>query len=158
MTPRSRLTWEETRERLIAYGVDPSRLPEVWEPCINLSVITLRNRDVRGAYLRLVLLINADLSYCKLQGATLYGAALAGATLVRANLTNADLRYADLTMADLRRARCIGADFAQAHLHHARVDGADFTGAKLKCAKFTEDNTCEEGEEKVKGNGFQSAS
>ncbi len=88
--------WTETRARLIECGISAARLPEEWQPGIDL-----READLAGADLREANLAEADLSWANLR---------------RADLTGADLRRADLTGADLREANLAGADLTGAYL------------------------------------------
>jgi hypothetical protein len=69
------MNWTETRARLIECGISAARLPEEWQPGIDLREANLAGADLR----------RADLT---------------GAYLRRADLTGADLRWADLTGAE----------------------------------------------------------
>ena len=104
------MNWTETRARLIECGISAARLPEEWQPGIDLRAANLTRADLREANLR-----EAD---------------LAGADLREANLTGADLTGADLSRADLREADLSRADLAGADLREANLAWADLTGAE----------------------------
>jgi hypothetical protein len=74
------VNWTETRARLIACGISAARLPEEWQPGIDLS----------GANLTVADLTRANLTGANLTGANLGGADLTGANLGRADLTGAE--------------------------------------------------------------------
>ncbi len=69
------MNWTETRQRLIECGIAAERLPQKWQPDIDLS----------GANLS-----GADLSWANLGGADLCWAGLGGADLSGAVLSRAD--------------------------------------------------------------------
>ena len=69
------MNWTETRARLIECGISAARLPEEWQPGIDLSW--------------------ADLSWADLSEANLSRADLAGADLREANLTGVNLTEAE---------------------------------------------------------------
>ena len=91
------MNWTETRARLIECGISAARLPEEWQPGI----------DLRAADLTW-----ADLPWANLTEADLTEANLTWADLTEANLTGADLTGADLTGANLTRANLTGAHLA----------------------------------------------
>jgi uncharacterized protein YjbI with pentapeptide repeats len=106
------MNWTETRARLIEHGIPVERLPEEWQPGINLREANLTEAD----------LTRADLT---------------GANLTRANLTRADLTGADLTGANLRGADLTEANLTRAYLTGAYLTGAYLTGANLREAYLT---------------------
>ena len=68
------MNWTETRARLIECGISAARLPEEWQPGIdlreaNLAGADLRWADLTGAYLRRADLTGADLTGADLTGA-----------------------------------------------------------------------------------------
>ena len=69
------MDWTETRQRLIDCGIAAERLPDEWQPGIDLSGADLSGADLREANLRV-----ADLREANLRGA---------------NLSWADLSWAD---------------------------------------------------------------
>lgn len=105
------MNWNETRRQLIELGVPEGRLPEEWQPYIDLSGLDLSGVTLTGADLREADLSMADLSGADLSRANLIGADLSGATLREADLRGATLREAtinwqshDLIAVILRRA------------------------------------------------------
>ena len=100
------MNWQETRNTLIAAGIPAARLPEEWQPGIDL-----RDADLRGAYLS-----RADLTGVNLRDADLRDADLRGANLRDADLREATLREADLREADLRGANLTGVNLSYADL------------------------------------------
>ena len=119
------MNWTETRARLIECGISAARLPEEWQPGIDLRAANLTEANLTWADLT-----EADLTWADLPGANLTGADLTGADLTAANLTEANLTWADLTWADLTWADLPGAN----------LTGADLTGADLTAANLTEAN------------------
>jgi uncharacterized protein YjbI with pentapeptide repeats len=93
--------------------------------------------DLRGANLRGVILIDADLAYADLSGANLFNAILRAANLRRASLSGAILEGADLTGADLRRAGLSSANLHRASLSSANLRGASLGGANLYNANLS---------------------
>ena len=68
------MNWTETRARLIECGISAARLPEEWQPGIdlreaNLAGADLRRADLTGAYLSGADLSGADLRWADLTGA-----------------------------------------------------------------------------------------
>ena len=105
------MNWNETRRQLIELGVPEGRLPEEWQPYIDLSGLDLSGADLRGANLRWANLSGAYLRWANLSEANLSGANLSGADLSGADLSGADLSGAtinwqshDLIAVILRRA------------------------------------------------------
>jgi uncharacterized protein YjbI with pentapeptide repeats len=121
----------------------------------------LARMDLRRVRLRGLVLPNADLGYCAMQGADLTGADLfrargievqwEGACLSKAKLGEARLKKAYcaganfqgawlgaamLKEADLRNADFRGASLPSAHLEQAQLAGANFRGADLSDAYF----------------------
>ena len=113
------MNWQETRNTLIAAGIPAARLPEEWQPGIDLRGADLSRADLTGVNLR-----DADL-----RGADLRVANLRDADLREASLTGANLRAADLTEATLREADLRGADLSRADLTGVNLSYADLTGA-----------------------------
>lgn len=74
MKQSNRLTWEETRQVLLENDVPEKRLPNEWQPRIDLSGLRLRGANLRGAYLREVNLAGTDLSHADLSYSDLTGA------------------------------------------------------------------------------------
>ena len=95
------MNWTETRARLIECGISAARLPEEWQPDIDLRADTLTGADLTWANLTGANLTRANLTGADLTGADLTGANLTGADLTGANLTGADLTWANLTGAHL---------------------------------------------------------
>lgn len=100
---------------------------------------SLRDTDLRGAYLRDLHLEYADLGGTHLDGADLRGAQLTGSYLEAANLSAAQLRTACLHGANLANARLEGAglqgaNLAGAHLRMAHLEGASLRAADLEGA------------------------
>lgn len=77
MADVKRMSWQETRDALIRHGVPASRLPEEWQPGIDLRGLNLANAQLQGAYLTKVRLAGT-----KLAGANLLDADLSGANFV----------------------------------------------------------------------------
>jgi hypothetical protein len=107
---------------------DSDLIGETENPIILFGLANLRNVDLRGTFLALV-----DLRDANLQGAQ-QGSDLGGTQLDHADLRKADLRGADLTAAKLFDASLDGADLRRANLY-----GADLTAARLKGAKVSEE-------------------
>jgi uncharacterized protein YjbI with pentapeptide repeats len=68
----------------------------------------------------------------------LRGAGLRNLDLIEANLDGADLRAADLRGALLSGASLVGADLSGANLFKAVINGADLEGADLTGVRFLE--------------------
>ena len=102
------MNWTETRARLIECGISAARLPEEWQPGIDLRAATLTGADLTRANLTGANLTRADLTGANLTWAKLTGANLTGADLTEANLTEAKLTEANLTRANLTRAHLAG--------------------------------------------------
>lgn len=98
--------------------------------------ISLRGRDLRGAWLR-----GADLRKSELVDANLSNADLHGANLSNAELNSANLHYAELGSADLSNAKLHSADLTKANLFsanlsNAELDSADLSNAYLNTARL----------------------
>ncbi|MFL5804405.1 MAG: pentapeptide repeat-containing protein [Roseiflexaceae bacterium] len=102
----------------------------------NLRGINLRGVNLRGANLQSVNLQEADLQNTNLQEANLQGANLAGTNLQGSSLLETNLRGADLRGADLREATLWEADLREADLREANLHGAGLHGAKLHSANL----------------------
>lgn len=104
---------------------------------------------LKGADLRGIILVEADLRGFNLVGANLSSANLSKATLVGANLSNANLSKAtlfeaNLSGADLNDANLIGANLSKANLSKADLIGADLEGAKnITCEQLRQAKTLE---------------
>ena len=118
------MNWQETRNTLIAAGIPAARLPEEWQPGIDLRGADLSRADLTGVNLR-----DADLRGADLSRADLTGVNLRDADLREASLTGANLRAADLTEATLREATLREADLSRADLTGVNLSYADLTGA-----------------------------
>ena len=68
------MNWTETRARLIECGISAARLPEEWQPGIDLRAANLTRADLREANLREADLAGADLREANLAWADLTGA------------------------------------------------------------------------------------
>ena len=112
------MNWTETRARLIECGISAARLPEEWQPGIDLRAANLTEANLTWADLT-----EADLTWADLPGANLTGADLTGADLTAANLTEANLAGANLAGADLTGANLTGANLAGANLAGAHLAG-----------------------------------
>ena len=131
------MNWTETRARLIECGISAARLPEEWQPDIDLRADTLTGADLTRANLTGANLTRADLTRANLTWADLTRANLTWADLTRANLTGANLTGANLTGADLTGADLTRANLTRADLTRANLTGADLTGADLTRANLT---------------------
>ena len=95
--------------------------------------------SLKRAYLRNVLLQNADLRRANLEGADLREVKLLGANLEGADLREVKLLGANLEGADLREVKLLGANLERANLKRANLEGADLREVKLcrfKKSKF----------------------
>ena len=102
----------------------------------------LSGADLRNGFFQLAVMIEADLSGAKFDGAN-----MAGAQLNNANLTNASFLYTNLSGAQFQGADMRGANFSNAWFNWAwfigaKLDGANFTdahmiGAQLQGADFS---------------------
>ena len=97
------MNWTETRARLIECGISAARLPEEWQPGIDLRAANLTEANLTWADLT-----EADLTWADLPGANLTGADLTGADLTAANLTAANLTETNLAGANLAGAHLAG--------------------------------------------------
>jgi uncharacterized protein YjbI with pentapeptide repeats len=149
--------WAKTCEKLVAAGVDADRLPDEWEPGIDLRGVNLGSADLRYALLDGVdlrgtflndanlklarlndtRLENANLSNANLWRAVLQGAHLGNAILNDANLEGAYLSSANMTNASLRCADLRGAIIRQADLSEADLFKADLSWTSLKGSNLT---------------------
>ena len=86
----------------------------------------LKEKEVKGVYLR-----KAELFGKNLQGVWLYGAYLPGAELSEADIRGAKLSVADLQGADLSRANLRGAKLSEADIRGANLYETDLRGAEL---------------------------
>lgn len=100
----------------------------------DLSRMTLRGTNFRGALLERVDFTGADLS-----GADFTGAVLARADLTEANLTGTIFAEANLGQARLVRARTEkGADLKRAVLYRADLTGANLRGSRMEGVDLSE--------------------
>jgi uncharacterized protein YjbI with pentapeptide repeats len=95
------------------------------------AIKSLKNFDLRGAYLREVDLQRAELQGINLQRADLQGANLQGADFQRANLQGADLQRAKLKGINLKGVLLQGANLRDSDLQDSNLQGADFQDAIL---------------------------
>jgi len=114
--------------RLIECGISAARLPEEWQPGIDLRAATLTRANLTEADLTRADLTGADLTGANLTEANLTGANLTGANLTGADLTEANLTWADLPWANLSRANLTGANLTGANLTGANLIGAHLAG------------------------------
>jgi uncharacterized protein YjbI with pentapeptide repeats len=122
--------------------------PQSTSLILDLRGIPLRSLDLANLHLPFALLEgadffrsnlkDADLSYCRAQGAVFHQAVLTGARFIAAELKYADLSMSDLTGADLTRAQLEEADLGWAHLQEASFRDAFLRGAKMERVKAEE--------------------
>ena len=93
----------------------------------------LKEKEVKGVYLR-----KADLFGKNLQGVWLWGAYLLGAELSEADIRGAELSVADLQGAKLSRANLRGAKLSEADIRRADLYETDLRGAELFDVKLQE--------------------
>ena len=134
------MNWTETRARLIECGISAARLPEEWQPGIDLRAATLTRANLTRADLTAATLTRANLTRANLTGADLTGANLTWADLPWANLPWANLPWANLTGANLTGADLPWADLTGANLTEANLTRANLIGANLTGADLTEAN------------------
>lgn len=116
-----------------------------------LMLLHQANQDLKGLYLRRLVLDHvdlegADLSFSNFVETSFFEAKLAGASFFRTNLAKtyfqlADLRKADLRgvrfhNADLRDANLSGADLKKANFYEAELQGANLKNADLRRARL----------------------
>jgi uncharacterized protein YjbI with pentapeptide repeats len=108
-----------------------------------LPVVLPKGADLKGIVLVDADLRGADLSESDLVGAELGGAEMIWAMLKRADLSQADLRAANLRVADLREASLRGAHLDGAYLIWADLSKANLSGAFLSGADLGSANLSE---------------
>jgi uncharacterized protein YjbI with pentapeptide repeats len=91
----------------------------------------LSGADFRNGFFQLAVLIEANLSRAKFDGANMAGSQLNNANLSSGTFTYTNFSGAQLQGTDMRNADFSGAWFNWAWLSGAKLDGADFTGAKM---------------------------
>ncbi|MEL7164930.1 MAG: pentapeptide repeat-containing protein, partial [Pseudomonadota bacterium] len=107
----------------------------------NVSPLTAKDLNLRGANLQCVDLSGADLMNARLEGANLHGASLHRANLHRAILVGAKLQHAiledaDLRYANLQAAKLSGANLRDANLVNAQMTQVDTRRADLRGANL----------------------
>lgn len=113
----------------VARAKDTGRIGE----CIRCD---LSGADLRDGFFQFAVMIEANLSRAKCDGAN-----MAGTMLTNANLSGGSFTYVNFSGARLEGADLRGADFSKAWFNWAwfagaKFDGADFTGAHLIGAQF----------------------
>ena len=134
------------------YGDDNEEKPAT-EIAVILKILTqgennpfsLVRPDLRGANLKNINLIEADLRKANLRGTGLIGANLSEASLVEANLRKAKLRGANLSGTNLNGADLMSANLERANLRGAnlfktKLDETDLSKAKLKGVRRLSDD------------------
>jgi len=102
----------------------------------NLQEADLRDANLQEAILQGANLQEAILLLANLQGTDLLSANLQGAVLLKADLRGAILAYADLRDACLGDANLQGANLENANLEGAILRGADLRGADMRGAEY----------------------
>jgi uncharacterized protein YjbI with pentapeptide repeats len=123
--------------RLVAPG-DVIQDVVIHHPFEDLNSLELRNIKLRGAFLFMTRLVDADLTEADLGSADLSNANLSEADLTEADLGSADLSNANLSEADLTKARLSKADLMGANLSEADLSRSILIGANLSMADLSE--------------------
>lgn len=92
---------------------------------------TLKELNLRGAYLNRAMLAGGNLQQSDLEAAVLIEANLAGANLKAANLSWANLTAANLSGANLSGTNLEGANLTGANLHRTNITSTNLTNACL---------------------------
>jgi uncharacterized protein YjbI with pentapeptide repeats len=129
---------------LLGHGVDAWNRWREQSPGIQPDLIgsSLREKDLNGINFRGTALLEADLSWARINGANLSHAEIVLAHLVRTELretilSKAMLNQADLSLADLSGADLSEADLSGASLYRGNLNQANFSQAILRRANLS---------------------
>lgn len=107
---------------------------------VNLTYAKLENANLKNAVLIRVHLENADLRNINLANAIVRRSNLIKTTLIKANLEFSDLSFSNLTEANLTEANLTGSNLESANLSYTNLTNTNLRGANLTKSKLFQAN------------------